>query len=311
MKTQAHSKLESKLKTGTIIRGKWHQKNYRIHKKLGEGAIGTVYLCDVNGKLAALKISDKGTSMTLEVNVLKSLQQVQGSRLGPYLLDVDDWKSPSGKLYSFYVMEYVKGETITDFLKKHGSGWIGILLMQLLEDLERLHQSGWVFGDLKLDNLIVSSGQPRVRFVDVGGTTQLGRGIKEFTEFYDRGYWGMGTRRAEPSYDLFCLAMIMLHIYYPKRFVRGPHPEKILFKKLDLVKPLAPYREVLRGALTGKYRNSTEMKKELAKILHNRDRKTRRQNKTKKNMTAVSLYIELTSISFIAGGYYLLSVLIG
>ena len=58
----------------------------------------------------------------------------------------------------------------------------------------------------------------RIRCIDVGGTTIQGRAIKEFTEFYDRGYWGLGTRKAEPAYDLFAVAMIMINTAYPKRF---------------------------------------------------------------------------------------------
>ena len=185
-------KQVTSLKTGTIIKGKWHLKSYEIKGKLGEGAIGAVYLCQASGKVAALKISEKQTSMTMEVNVLKALEQVRGNRLGPVLLDVDDWIAPNGVIYSFYVMEYIKGESMERFIKKNGAVWIGPLLLQLIEDLEGLHQAGWVFGDLKPDNLIVGFSPPRVRWVDVGGTTQIGRSIKEYTEFYDRGYWGMG-----------------------------------------------------------------------------------------------------------------------
>ena len=91
-------------------------------------------------------------------------------------------------------------------------------MLQLLDDLTRLHQSGWIFGDLKLDNLIVMTNPSRLRWVDVGGTTQKGRAIKEYTEFYDRGYWQLGTRRAEESYDLFALTMVFLHLFYPNEF---------------------------------------------------------------------------------------------
>src|SRR5699024_9473064 len=94
-------------------------------------------------------------SMTVEVNVLKALQKVQGSRLGPYLLDVDDWKAPSGNTYAFYVMEYLQGESMASFIQRNGKEWIGVLMLQLLKDLEQLHESGWVFGDLKAENLLV------------------------------------------------------------------------------------------------------------------------------------------------------------
>ncbi|WP_156290004.1 protein kinase domain-containing protein [Oceanobacillus salinisoli] len=306
---QTWKKQDIDFKPGTQITGKWHKKQYKIKRKLGKGAIGTVYLCESGGKLAALKISDKGTSMTVEVNVLKSLQQVQGSRLGPYLLDVDDWVSPYGVTYSFYVMEYLKGESMSLFIKSHGNVWVGVFLLQLLEDLEKLHQSGWVFGDLKLDNLMVLSSPTRVRWVDVGGTTQKGRAIKEYTEFYDRGYWGLGTRKAEPSYDLFALVMVFLNIYYPRRFERVPQSEKLLYKKIDNVKPLEPYRNPLKKAIAGKYQSSAEMKRDVVKILYQVQNKSRIKKKSNQKVSNIPFYIEIGGISVIALGYYLISLL--
>src|SRR5699024_10718749 len=183
---------------------------YTVKRKLGSGAIGTVYLCESAGDYAALKVSDKGSSITMEVNVLKAIDQAQGNKLGPYLLDADDWVASSGEQFSFYVMEYIKGEPLSNFVRQHSHVSLGVFMLQLLDDLENLHQLGWVFGDLKVDNLLVSRSPTRVRWVDVGGTTRIGRAIKEYTEFYDRGYWELGSRRAEPSYDLFSFAMIFL-----------------------------------------------------------------------------------------------------
>src|SRR5699024_6758832 len=222
---QAWKKQGINIRPGTIITGKWHQRRYVIKKKLGNGAIGTVYLCETNGQYGALKISENATSMSMEVNVLKSLQKVQGNRLGPSLFDVDDWEISRNRKYAFYVMEYLQGESLASFISRQGHKWIGIFMLQLLDDLEHLHQAGWIFGDFKSENLIVLSQPPKVRWVDVGGTSQIGRAIKEYTEFYDRGYWGLGSRKAEPSYDLFALVMVFLNIYYPKRFEKGANPK--------------------------------------------------------------------------------------
>ncbi len=205
---QAWKKQGINIRPGTVITGKWHRKRYVIKRRLGQGAVGTVYLCEQNGRYAALKISENAASMTVEVNVLKSLQKVQGNRLGPSLLDVDDWEASTNAKYAFYVMEYLDGESLQSFIKHQGQEWAGVFMLQLLDDLEHLHKAGWVFGDFKPENLIVVSSPIKVRWIDVGGTTQIGRAIKEYTEFYDRGYWGLGSRRAEPSYDLFALAMI-------------------------------------------------------------------------------------------------------
>lgn len=111
-------KQVTSIKSGTVIHGKFKGNRYIIKGKLGEGAIGAVYLCEHNFQNAALKISEKQTSIMLEVNVLKALKQVRGSRLGPALLDVDDWVAPNGRTFSFYVMEYIQGESLHSFFKK-------------------------------------------------------------------------------------------------------------------------------------------------------------------------------------------------
>src|SRR5690606_41741098 len=72
----------------------------------------------------------------------------------------------------------------------------------LFRSLTRLHQSGWIFGDLKLDNLIVMTNPPRLRWVDVGGTTQKGRAIKEYT---DRKSTRLNSSHVKISYAVFCL----------------------------------------------------------------------------------------------------------
>ncbi|WP_163972102.1 protein kinase domain-containing protein [Oceanobacillus halotolerans] len=302
------------LRPGTKVKGKWHQKSYKIQKKLGQGAVGTVYLCKYNGREAALKISEQSTSMTVEVNVLKSLDKVQGKRLGPYLLDVDDWVSPTGKIFSFYVMEYLKGQPVTTFIQQNGNEWTGVFILQLLEDLERLHKSGWVFGDLKTDNLLVISSPTRIRWIDVGGTTQIGRAIKEYTEFFDRGYWKMGTRKAEPSYDLFALVMIILNVYYPNRFERGANPEATLQKRLNDVKSLKVYRHALQKALQGKYQTASEMKHDITQALyraqHRKNKQLTTSKQTRKQKHRYLFLIESGGIAIIALLYYAFSLLL-
>ncbi|MFC4558569.1 protein kinase [Virgibacillus kekensis] len=307
---QAWKKHGIEIKPGTAIKGKWHNHRYVVTKKLGNGAVGTVYLCDWNGQKVALKISENSSSMTTEVNVLKSLKKVQGNPLGPCLLDVDDWVVSASLRYSFYVMEYLHGQNLISFIRQHGDEWLGVFMLQLLDDLEKLHQSGWVFGDFKPENLIVLSSPPKVRWIDVGGTTQIGRAVKEYTEFFDRGYWGLGSRRAEPSYDLFAFVMVVLNIYYPRRFERGSNPRTTLFRQLDDVKPLRIYRDCLKRALLGKYQSSKEMKKELAGILQAVTQKKRSQKRTANSIPKGTPYVEAGGISLIALLYYISSLLI-
>lgn len=195
--------------------------------------------------------------------MLKSFAKVQGTpTLGPSLLDVDDWEVNRSKI-SFYVMDYLQGIDFLSFIEQKGKSWMPILILQLLNDLANLHDNGWVFGDLKPENLIVTGPPPKIRCIDVGGTTVRGRAIKEFTEFYDRGYWGLGSRKAEPSYDLFAVAMIMINTAYPKRFKKTIGGLKQLTEAICQKPELTKFNKVMIKALQGHYSTAIQMRTEL------------------------------------------------
>jgi serine/threonine protein kinase len=257
----------SNIKAGTSVEGKWHKNRYVIVKELGYGANGIVYLAQHLNQFVALKLSHNGISITSEVNVLKSFAKVQGSTLGPSLVDVDDWMRPSGKV-SFYVMEYIKGPDFLTFIQQKGSVWIEVLVLQLLSDLHLLHCNGWTFGDLKPENLIVTGPPSKIRCIDVGGTTIQGRAIKEFTEFYDRGYWGLGSRKADPAYDLFAVAMIMINTAYPNRFQKNTGGLNQLQMMIRQKPELQKFEKVIIHALKGNYQTALEMRQALMDSNH-------------------------------------------
>jgi serine/threonine-protein kinase len=149
------------------------------------------------------------------------------------------------------------------FIQQKGKSWTTVLFLQLLNDLDKLHENGWVFGDLKPENLIVTGPPPRIRCIDVGGTTIQGRAIKEFTEFFDRGYWGLGSRKAEPSYDLFAVAMIMINLAYPKRFSKTTGGISQLREAIRLKPELKPLETVMAKSLQGSYDSAKQMRADL------------------------------------------------
>ncbi|NGP45813.1 protein kinase family protein [Bacillaceae bacterium SIJ1] len=246
----------------TII-GKWNGHRYRVLRLIGRGATGSVYLVERRGVHFALKISNESMNVSSEVNALRHFSHLNDASVGPELIDVDDWTGTGGPPVPFYVMEYIQGVPFLGYVQDKGSFWLGVLIVQLLADLEHLHRGGWVFGDLKPDNLIVTSHPPKARLLDVGGTTKIGRAVKEYTEFYDRGYWGCGLRKAEPTYDLFSIGMIMIHALYGRRFPKkeGEGLQQ-LTHQLASFPPL--YQRVIKKALNGTYSSAADMKKELS-----------------------------------------------
>ncbi|MGY3839440.1 serine/threonine protein kinase [Bacillus atrophaeus] len=264
MMNDALTSLACSLSTGTIIQGKWNGKPYRLLKQLGKGANGIVYLAEASDGLVALKVSDDSMSITSEVNVLKSFSKAQSRTMGPSFFDVDDAFVPSAKInISFYVMEYIEGPLLLQYVSQRGLEWVPVLMVQLLSSLSVLHQQGWIFGDLKPDNLIVNGPPARIRCIDVGGTTKEGRAVKEYTEFFDRGYWGYGTRKAEPSYDLFAVAMIMINCVHKKEFKKSHQPKEQLRSIIEGNPFLKKYKKVLVYALNGDYQSADAMKNDL------------------------------------------------
>lgn len=301
---------------GTTITGKWNKQSYHVLRKLGEGANGIVYLADFGGRLVALKISDNYTSIASEMNVLKSFSKVQGSSLGPYLLHGDDWIR-NAKSMPFYVMEYIKGEELIQFTKNKGKEWIEVLVLQLLTSLHKMHREGWIFGDLKPENLLVTLPEYKIRCVDVGGTTMIGRSVKEFTEFFDRGYWGLGSRKAEPSYDLFAVAMIMVNVYYPQRFTKKIGQPNQLINLISNTKELNRYKTVLATAIMGKYTDSLQMRSDLLKVVEATERtatRTKVQVKkkvVKKKSSALGETVILLLIVCCLYGLYIYTQVLG
>ncbi|WP_172299257.1 DotU family type IV/VI secretion system protein [Bacillus sp. WMMC1349] len=264
MMKNASTSLAASLKPGSSVVGKWNNHSYQIIKQLGKGANGVVYLANSKQSQVALKVSDDSLSITSEVNVLKSFSRAQASAMGPSFFDVDDMLlSGTHQKLSFYVMEYIEGPLLLQYIEEKGDEWIPVLISQLLSNLSIIHQKGWIFGDLKPDNLIVTESPARIRCIDVGGTTKEGRSIKEYTEFFDRGYWECGTRRAEPSYDLFSVAMIMVNCVTKKEFKKTGNPRTQLLSVINNHPFLTTYQTVLATAFKGNYKTADEMKFDL------------------------------------------------
>lgn len=298
---------------GEKIYGRWTKNTYKLIRYLGEGATGIVYIVKElpSGRLLALKMSKQFYTISSEVNVLKKLNQPEYTYKGPRFYDVDDGiLSSTKRKVHFYTMEYIEGTPYRKFIEKNGQEWAVVFLLQMLKQLELLHQSGWVFGDLKVDNIIISKNKQEVRWFDVGGFTMLGRSVKEYTEFYDQGYWGVGPRKATVQYDLFSCSMIFLEAFYPKRFYKTKSSGKVLLrKKMECHRQLRWFMPIMENLWNGKYQSALQMHRDIQRVFAMRMQKAKigdTKNKVKKKKGIFKQFLLKTSILlFIAGGYIL------
>jgi serine/threonine-protein kinase len=150
-----------------------------------------------------------------EINALRSWEKGRQTVMGPdharpFLVDNDDCDL-YGKRIPFYVMRYVPGVSLRKFIYKHGPKWYGNVGGRLLGKLRQLHRQGFVFGDLKVENVLVNDNG-EVELIDYGGLTSIGKSVKQFTEWYDRGYWYAGSHTADFRYDLFSFAVMTIQL---------------------------------------------------------------------------------------------------
>ncbi|MNI20983.1 Protein kinase domain protein [compost metagenome] len=199
---------ENAFKPGSQIQGKWYGHKYVVERLLGAGANGLVVLVRQGKSLFALKAGFETVDHQSEINVLKALSKTDTS-FKNYLVDVDDFIFENKEI-PFSVLRYIDGVTISSYLQKNGQDWIYVIGTSLLKKLSELHKHGYVFGDLKMENMLIT-GYGEVSLIDFGGVTPKGRAIKQLTEIYDRGYWSAGERFAEDSYDLFSFAILIIH----------------------------------------------------------------------------------------------------
>ncbi len=148
--------------------------NYLIQKRLGTGAMGTVYLAvhGAIGKRLAIKIlaghltDDRGMveRFMLEARAIGQLEH-------PNIIEMFDYGTlEDGRLY--YTMEYLQGETLSARIKrgKVTLGEIREVLVQVCDALEVVHKHGIIHRDLKPSNLFLAQRGPRmvVKILDFG-----------------------------------------------------------------------------------------------------------------------------------------------
>ncbi|UNK18539.1 serine/threonine protein kinase [Paenibacillus sp. N3/727] len=246
---------------GTVITGKWRKKRYIVERMLGKGANGRVYLVQRPGHTEryALKVGYDTLDLQSEINVLNTLKEQMSDH---YLVEADDHQDSSGEV-PFYVMRYIEGSQLQHFIRSRGREWLGLVGLKLLEKLTVLHRSGYIFGDLKPENVMVSAyGQ--VELIDYGGVSAVGRSVKQFTEWYDRGYWNAGSRTGDEAYDLFSFAVMCIQLLDEEVLrtasaqlpqIRSVADLQVALRKSPQLKPYAGW---LSKALAGGFADSRE-----------------------------------------------------
>lgn len=230
-------------------------RRYRVMNSIGSGGMGDVFLArDVLlDRLVALKLL-RSTSDESFVDERRLLREARAAARAEHeriarVYDAGTWNDRA-----FIAMEYVRGETLREWMKKHRPEpqEVIAIVQQLLEGLSALHERGLVHRDLKPENVMVSqNGNLRIldlgvarrvpladaadKLTDAPGTLTLGFGVGT-PGYMAPEQWQGGN--ADARADLFALGVIIYELVVGRAPFRGATNRDVREQTLHAVVPL-------------------------------------------------------------------------
>jgi serine/threonine protein kinase len=155
--------------TGKVIAGR-----YRIVRRLGVGAMGTVYLAEhvIMGRHDAIKVlrGDVARDAEAVARFMRGARIVSGIRHPNVCTVYDCGHTEDGS--PFLAMEFVEGETLKDLLEREVTLSVGRavkIASDIADALEAAHDAGVIHRDLKPGNVMITPsrrGSDGVKVVD-------------------------------------------------------------------------------------------------------------------------------------------------
>ncbi|MFC1500492.1 protein kinase [Candidatus Zixiibacteriota bacterium] len=149
--------------------------HYQILEKLGEGAMGQVYLTEdtrLHRKIAIKLLPSELATDSERLARLEREAQSAAALNHPNICTIHEVGDADGQMY--ISMEYVQGQTLDEILSNHAMSSETALQygMQLASAMAHAHQNGVIHRDLKSTNMMITS-EGQVKILDFGLAKQL------------------------------------------------------------------------------------------------------------------------------------------
>jgi WD40 repeat protein/serine/threonine protein kinase len=166
---------------------------YKLLELIGEGGMGLVYLAEQQEPIrrrAALKIVKLGMDTKQVIARFEAEKQMLALLDHPNIARVyDAGTTEAGRPY--FVMEYVKGQSITEYCDQHKSSIEDRLKLfrQVCEGVQYAHQKGIIHRDIKPSNILVTVEGDRAvpKIIDFGIAKAVTQQFAEGTLFTQQG----------------------------------------------------------------------------------------------------------------------------
>ncbi|MHC4202422.1 MAG: serine/threonine-protein kinase, partial [Planctomycetota bacterium] len=227
--------------------------NYRIHNKIGEGAMGTVYKATQVSmdRIVALKVLKE--DLTRDRDFLRAFlneARTAGKLNHPNVVRVHDFGDAGGTYY--FSMEYVNGRTIGATLERKGKLAVARALdvtRDVASALQHAHGIGILHRDVKPQNILVDRRE-QVKLTDLG----IARAVHDSSERRKGAI--MGTphylapetaqhRKYDERSDIYSLGATLFHMVTGRVPFEGEGSLAVITKHIH--EPLPSPRDVEPG----------------------------------------------------------------
>ena len=162
---------------------------YEMLDNLGEGIFGSVKLGveKKTNQRVAIKIIKKNKTKETDIELVRNEIDIMKLCYHPYVVHLLD-HFENGE-YIFIVMEYIKGGSLTDYMKSKKFNFTerraAELIYQLAKGLKYLHKYGIIHRDLKPDNIMLTEATDKgnIKIMDFGLSKILGKKEKSIDGF--------------------------------------------------------------------------------------------------------------------------------
>jgi len=192
---------------------------YMIEHELGEGGMATVYLAhDVkHDRKVALKILKPELAAVIGAERFLTEIKVTANLQHPNILPLYD--SGEAESFLYYVMPYVKGDTLRDKLDREKQ--LGIedaveVTRSVAAALDYAHRQGVIHRDIKPANILLHDGQAMVADFGIalavshaGGSRLTETGLSIGTPHYMSPEQAMGDRELDARSDVYSLGAML------------------------------------------------------------------------------------------------------
>src|SRR6185503_10825596 len=215
---------------------------YRIERQLGSGGMATVYLAeDVKlGREVALKVLRPELGAVLGTERFLSEVKITARLDHPHILTLIDSGSAGGLLY--YVLPYVRGESLRDLLNRESQ--LGVdqalaITKQVGSALDYAHRKGVVHRDIKPENILLQEGEAMLADFGIalavqesGGSRLTETGLSLGTPHYMSPEQATGDRNVDARSDLYSLASVLFEMLVGEPPMTGKTVQAVIAKLL-------------------------------------------------------------------------------